>query len=42
VGHFLNSVPLTSVYLLGFTLAAIALAIFSAILFRRLGAQARR
>jgi hypothetical protein len=42
VGHFLNSIPLTSLYLLGFTLAAIALAIFSAMLFRRLGAQAPR
>jgi hypothetical protein len=38
VGHFLNSVSLTSVYLLGFTLAGIALAIFSVVLFRRLGA----
>jgi hypothetical protein len=42
VGHFLNSVALTAFYLLGFTLAAIALAIFSALLFRRLGAQATR
>jgi hypothetical protein len=40
VGHFLNSVPITSVYLLGFTLAGIALAIFSTILFKRLGGQA--
>jgi hypothetical protein len=39
-GHFLNSVPITAFYLLGFTLAGIALAIFSAILFSRLGAQA--
>jgi hypothetical protein len=40
VGHFLNSIPLTSLYLLGFTLADISLAIFSTLLFRRLGAQA--
>jgi hypothetical protein len=40
VGHFLNSIPLTSLYLLGFTLADIALAIFSILLFRRFGAQA--
>jgi hypothetical protein len=42
VGHFLNSIPLTSLYLLGFTLAGIALAIFSTMLFRRLAAQATR
>ena len=41
VGGFLDSVALTSVYLLGFTLAGIALAIFSAILFQRLKTQAR-
>jgi flagellar biosynthesis protein FliR len=40
VGHFLNSVPLTSIYLLGFTLSGIALTIFSAKLFKRLAAQA--
>lgn len=40
LGHFLNSVPITSIYLLGFTLAGIALAIFSMKIFRRLGAQA--
>ncbi|HJX65107.1 MAG TPA: hypothetical protein VJ860_14285 [Polyangia bacterium] len=42
VGGFLGSVPLTAIYILGFTLSAIALAIFSAILFKRLGAQAVR
>jgi|GEM_PF-6290449 hypothetical protein len=42
VGSFLGSVPLTAIYILGFTLSVIALAIFSAILFKRLGAQAVR
>jgi hypothetical protein len=42
VGSLLGSVPLTAIYILGFTLSVIALAIFSAILFRGLAAQAVR